>query len=319
MSQVATAVEGRLHGPRRRDFPPTAPEDWFETRTPVWRSKPCAAGNHVFDVSMEGTADLLDRLKAITVPLTSRDGHRGLAHYRILHRTHEHVPFALYFENTRLVLARSLEPVLRLLAWHVNQSMVASTCRDHVVLHAAAATRAGITVVLPGDQEHGKTTTVAGLLRGGYDYVTDEAVALDPTTLRITSFPKALSIDEGAWPLFPECRGLFGDDARQWQVRAERLGARSLGGTVPPPRLVVFPRYRAGAPTVARPISAGDAVRRLVSCTFRFPDDPSRNLAALAVLAQEASTADLQIGDLDDAVSAIDRMLSEALMRRLSG
>lgn len=318
MSQLATVPHGVTRPVRQREFPPTAPDGFFDDRKPLWRSSVCVAGTHHFDVSAEGTPELVAHLEALTAPLRASRGTHVIAHYRILCRSHEHVPYALYFGCTRLLLARTPQALVHFVGWHINREMIGRTCEEHVVLHAAAATRAGITVVLPGDQEHGKTTTVGGLLREGYDYVTDEAVVVDPGSLWITPFPKALSIDRGSWPLFPEIRPSMSDESQQWQVRAELLGARSIRTPVLPPRVIVFPRYREGSPTVVVKMSRGDAVRELVTTTFRFGDDPARNLGVLGGLVEGATVARLQIGDLDDAVLAIDQLLSEYVMRGLT-
>jgi hypothetical protein len=317
MSQLATIPDTTAPPPRQRDFPPTAPVGFFADRPPSWRSNACAAGSHHFDVSAEGQTAVADHLKVLTTSLTVSRGPHRTTHYRVLRRNHRHVPYALYHDNTRLLLARTPQAVVGFLGWHINRQMIDKTCADHVVVHAAAATRAGITVILPGGQEHGKTTTVGGLLRGGYDYVTDEAVVIDPDSRWINPFPKALSIDEGSWPLFPECRPASQEGWPQWQVRAEQLGARSIRTPVLPPRIIVFPRYQAGSPTVVAELSAGDAVRELVGTTFRFADNPRRNLAVLAALVQGSTVARLQIGNLEDAVLAIDMILSETLIRAL--
>lgn len=317
MSQLA-AIPSPPRPARPREFPSVAPAGFLEGRTALWSSQACAAGDHRFDVSTESAPGLVERLQLITRPLVSGHTRDRVAHYRILRGRDPQVPYALYFESTRLLLARSVEPLVRFLCWHVNQSMVARSCRHHVVLHAATATRAGITVMLPGDQEHGKTTTVAGLLREGYDYVTDEATVIQPATLQVLPFPKALSIDEGSWHLFPECRTLFQDHTQQWQVPAEVLGGRSLHRPVAPPKLIVFPKYCEGASTTLVPASPGQAVTGLVSSTFRFTERPGLNLAVLGALASGATAAYLRIGDLEQAVLMIDRMLSEFVMRGMS-
>ena len=43
--------------------------------------------------------------------------------------------------------------------------------------------------------ESGKTTLTAGLVRAGFDYLSDEAVAFDWDTLDIVPYAKPLSID----------------------------------------------------------------------------------------------------------------------------
>jgi hypothetical protein len=199
--------------------------------------------------------------------------------------------------------------------------MVTTMSATHAVFHAAAAVRAGVTVLLPGDQERGKTTTVAGLLAEGYDYVTDEAAAVDPATLEVTVFPKALSLDQGS-PVLPAGCGLpaqrSGSTADgQWQVPAEQLGGRVATGPAHPPRLVVFPHYVAGARTAATPVGPAQAAKGLALCSFHFYENARRNLRVAADLARSAHAVDLRIGDLDDAVEAVELLVSELLMREL--
>lgn len=302
---------------RATAFPAQAPEDFFDGRRWAWRSPTCMAGQIPFRVSTEWSR-LSTLLAPVTTPLR-RPCPDPTSHYRILKSPHAQLSAALYHDDRRVAVARRPESLIRHITWHINRRMIESSCVDHVVLHAAAATRGGITVILPGGQEHGKTTTVAGLLREGYDYVTDEAVAIDPRTLAVLTFPKALSIDDGAWSLFPQCRPeQHTAGTTQWQVPAERLGGRSLHGVVRRPKVVVFPEYVAGTATRASALSPGQAVRRLAECTFGFADRPARNLDVLARVVSGATTAHLRIGSLDDAVLAIDKLVSQTLIEELS-
>jgi hypothetical protein len=186
------------------------------------------------------------------------------------------------------------------------------------VLHAAAATRGGVTVVLPADQECGKSTTVAGLLREGYEYVTDEAVAIDPESSRVAPFPKTLTLDPGSWSLFPECRpGWTSEASPQWHVPAEWLGADRTTRAVPPPRLLVFPKYVAGSSTMSSPLSPAEAVREMARSTFEFRRHAERNLRTLAGVASRATSVRLRIGSLEEAVLTIEALVSQALLEDL--
>ena len=298
-------------------FPRRAPPGFFADREWGWRSGTCAAGAHVFDVACEhGEAAVLEQ---VTGPLRTHTDEGVAVHYRIVRRDHDHLPVALYRDLTRLAVAPRVSRLLRFLTWQVNRSMVATTSRTHVVLHAACAVRAGITVLLPGDREQGKTTTVAGLLREGYDYVTDEAAAIDLVTLRLSPFPKALSIDPGAWSLFPECRPpSHDDDVPQWQVPAHRLGSLAADRPVPPPRLVIFPRFTAGAATRRTRLTPGEALRMLSQCAFDFPLAPRRNLEVLARVATAATAVVLEMGDLDSAVTAVEQEISHIMTEELT-
>lgn len=303
---------------RRHDCPPTSPEGFFAGRTWSWCSGPRRAVDYPFQISCEGPAELWRAIDTLTRPLEPGKSEDGPAHYRVVSRHDSAVPLALYLDRRRLLLARSAAPLLRFLTWHLNQQAITLATRAHVVLHAAAATRAGITVVLPGDQERGKTTTVAGLLREGYDYVTDEAVAIDPTTGTLRTYPKPLSMDAGSWGLFPECRprGLP-DEVSQWQVPAETLGARSLQGVVQPPRLIVFPRYTPGGRTRAVSLSPAEALCALVETTFDFAKRPAVNLETLARIARTVRSYRLETGVLDEAVLVVERLVSDVILEEL--
>lgn len=317
--------------------PPEAPSGYFDRREWQWRSGACSAGAYRFDVVVEvGFPEsdwLMAGLARITRPLrgtataTPPAGMRGVHRYSVVDRGVVEAPFALYCGPTRLLQGASADAVVRKLAWHINHQMVAATCDDYVVLHAAAATCGGLTVMLAGPEEHGKTTTVAGLLRAGYDYVTDEAVVIDAATLSVRPFPKALSVDEGAWPLFASSvRGLLPPQdrhgpttarERQCQLPAERLGSRSRHTPVQPPRLLVFPRYVGGSVTRASRLTPGESLRELALSTFHFERKAARNLRALAGVVAGASAIRLVIGDLDEAVREIELALSAHLLQRL--
>lgn len=217
--------------------------------------------------------------------------------------------YAVYWDNERVELTSSMKRGLGLLMWHVNQSAVRSTVASYVVLHAAAAERDGVTVVLPAAMEAGKTTTVAGLLRAGFSYVTDEAVAVDPVSLEVLPFHKPLSVDAGSWSVLADLRPREPERVlSQWQV-PPRSVAPVVGHVVP--RLIVAPQYEAGAVTELLPVSRAEMLVHLAGCTFEFGADPARNLAVLSRVAAGAGCYRLVIGDLDRAVEQIQALTDD--------
>jgi hypothetical protein len=198
-----------------------------------------------------------------------------------------------------------------LLGWHVNNTVVDLSAGTYTLLHAAAAAREGLAVILAAPMEHGKTTTVTGLIRAGFAYLTDEAVAINADSLTIEAFHKPLTLDKGSWPLFPELRPRSDADlGSSWWVqasaiRADAAIARAHAG------LIVFPTYRAGSVTELRPIGQTSAVIRLAESTFAFTVHAPRNLATLARLVRSAPAYELAIGNLDEAVSLISRLVDE--------
>jgi hypothetical protein len=287
----------------------------------VWRSGPCSALSHRFELFADGGDEVAEVFSPLLAQLRDRTSDPRTVtppRYDICFDAAERMPYTLWFADDRVTSGLSANDLVGLFVWHVNHTAIETSVPNYVLLHSAAAVRSGITVMLPADQECGKTTTVAGLLRSGFDYVTDEAVAIDPTTGCVTPFPKNLTLDEGSWPLFPECMPRRPPDwRRQWHAPAWLLGARAATEPVPPPRVIVFPRYEAGADTRLMPISQAEAVRELAQLTFSFNSHAGRNLKVLARTVAGASVTRLTIGSLEGAVNIIEEIVSETLMEEL--
>jgi hypothetical protein len=165
---------------------------------------------------------------------------------------------------------------------------------------------------MPAHMESGKTTLTAGLVRAGFDYVSDEAVAFDWDTLEIVPYPKPLSIDPGSWKLFADLEPhapftTAGYKAEQWQVPAAAIRAGSVA-TGCSARYLVFPCYAAASPTELVPIGRAEALVELAKNTFRFRDLGRRALAALAQIVEQVECYRLPLGDLDDAVALVDEL-----------
>lgn len=284
----------------------------------VWSSGPCAALEHAFELRLPDEPDFVQRLGRLVLPLRGPASGVERTLYEI-EPCEGSLPYRLVHEANQVTAGSRAEDFAMMLSWHINRSVIARSHQRYVLLHCAAVCRDGVTVLLPAEQDCGKTTTTAGLLRAGFDYVTDEAVALDPATGRVRAFPKTLSLDPGSWPLFPQLEAIHSHPwVRQWHVPAEDLGATSRTGWVEPPSVVVFPRYRAGAQTSWTACGPGEALRAMAQLTFEFRADPGRNLRALGRVVSHASLARLTIGSLGEAVEAVKGLI-DAHNRRTHG
>jgi hypothetical protein len=189
---------------------------------------------------------------------------------------------------------------------HEINHLVTSRSR-YVTLHAGGVALGGSAIVLAGPMEAGKTTLTTGLLLGGCDYLTDEAVAIDPLTFEALPYPKPLKIDPGAQHLFPalaEAGGTYAEAIGAWHVPVAATGARPVRGPVPV-AAVVLCRYDPSAGADLRPLGRAEALLRLTACTFRFAERPQAATASLAGLVQGADCYELVMGDLESAVAAV--------------
>jgi hypothetical protein len=184
----------------------------------------------------------------------------------------------------------------------------------HLILHAGGVEHDGAGVVFPGEMEAGKTTLAAGLVRAGYGYLTDEGVAIDRETLRIHPYPKPLSVDRGAWPLFPELEpdAVLATDAYksdQWQVPPSDIRPDALGSSCPV-TVIVFPRYEDGIGTSVEPLGRAEALIELAKNTYKFDEQGAPALELLAEVVRPAACYRLSSGDLDAAVAAVTGLLA---------
>lgn len=217
----------------------------------------------------------------------------------------------------RRLHAGSPGSIARHLVWHVNRLAVASV-PDHLVVHAAALQVDGTTILLPAAMESGKSTLAAGLVARGWDYLSDEAVAIEPATGRLRPYPRAISLDRGSWPVLPELRP---DDPELasgrllggWQVSPLAIRPASIGRPAPAD-LVVFPRYEAGRTATLEPIAPTDALVALLAQTFDFGPIGAPGLERLRRLA-ELPAHRLVHDDLDEAERTLRHAAGEARAR----
>ena len=202
-----------------------------------------------------------------------------------------------------------LDRALAVLLWHINAEVVRRTTPRYPLLHAAAAVLRGVAVLLPGPPESGKTTTVAGLVRAGFGYLTDEAVAIDPDTMLARPYPKPLSVDRGSWDVLADVRpSHHGRVSGQWQVPARLIRPDAVAGPAPV-RFVVVPAYKTRTATRLEPMSRGETLMSLADSTFQFQDNVRRNLTVLARVVAGADCYRLAVDDLDSAVTLIEELV----------
>ena len=194
------------------------------------------------------------------------------------------------------------------LLWHVNRG-VERASRGHVLLHAAAAERDGAAVLLVAPSGKGKSTLVAGLVRAGLRYLTDEAVALRPCDGGITPYPKSLSIEQGSWDVLADLRqhvpvSSTSLSPEQWQVPVDALrpDAVSAGART---TLVVLPRYEAGAASTLTPLRRSDVLVQLMDQRFAPDRDRPRDFAVLADVVRGSACYGLLSGFLPGAVGLV--------------
>lgn len=282
----------------------------------TWESPPLRALCFPFRVRTN-IADIGDCLAEILSPLVAAGRHETGGTVTLLDRGADHpARYAAYLDDEVMHEAAEARNLVATLAWIVNRRAVVGTC-GHLILHAGAVQFGERAVLVVGAMGAGKSTLVTGLVRRGGGYLSDEAVAIDATAGLVTPYPKAVTLDEGSWPLFPELAPDVPDvlePARHvsWQVAPERIRPGCIG-TPCQPSLIVFPTWRADAPP-AEPaaVSPRAVVLALAEQSFNFADLGKAAFDTAVWLARICPAYTLVHSDLDAACGAVQEMV-EAL------
>lgn len=117
-------------------------------------------------------------------------------------------------------------------------------------LHGGLVAVGDAGVLVAGRSGAGKTTLITSLVRAGFDYVTDERVAVDVERGVATGFAKPVSLVPGSFPLFadldPAVTGVGYATERVWQVPVSSFGPGELRAEAAV-RVIVIVQHRAGA------------------------------------------------------------------------
>lgn len=241
--------------------------------------------------------------------------------YSLVDRGPGRVRFPLYLDGEHVATLGTPGLALNYLLWHINQEVVQHT--THLMLfHASAVERDGAALLFPAPMESGKTTLAAGLVRAGFRYLTDEAVAIDPLTLLVQPYPKALSIDTGSWEVLADLRPQVSGHVlpyvgAQWQVPPAAIRPDAVA---PPSvaRFVIAPRYVAGAATRLEPVSRAEAMSVLAENSFNLAQIGAGAFAGLGHVMRGCLGYRLTVGDLDEACRLISELLDGDSTREMA-
>lgn len=217
-------------------------------------------------------------------------------------------PYRLLYGDHEMLMGDDPADLFHHLLWHVNDETLRVT-GDFVLIHAGAVvTPAGEGVLLPGDPGSGKTTLVAGLVRAGFGYLSDEAGAIDPISRRLFPYPRALALKERLLlDLFPELEAW----SRQpepvtgpWYVHATDIRPEPPAG---PSEVgfVIAPSYRPGAATAVEAMTAAQTVVELGRNNMNLSIYRRRVFPLLGDIARRATAYRLVSGSLDEAVQLV--------------
>jgi hypothetical protein len=156
---------------------------------------------------------------------------------------------------------------------------------DSAALHAGVVEVGGQGVLISGSKGAGKSTLVLSLANEGSRYLGDEIAFVRYEDAVVDAFPKAVTLKEGSFSLFPEVT-THADPVRG-RVRYHRPLSAVNGGYRTSIDLIVFPTWTEDQPDAAvYEVPAAEVALELIRASFGGLERDRRMLSLVRRLAQ---------------------------------
>jgi HprK-related kinase A len=188
-----------------------------------------------------------------------------------------------------------------------------------VVLHAATVEKDGVGLLMPAAPGSGKSTLCAALIGRGWRLLSDEFALIDPATGELLPVPKPIALKDGsiavirawspdAWLSVPliNLEGQLHACQRPPEASVAASGERCM------PRLVVIPKFLAGAEAAVSRLTRARTVMHLADNAFNYNLHGQRGFELLAEIADAAPAAILQYSNLEEGVRIVNRLAESA-------
>jgi hypothetical protein len=209
---------------------------------------------------------------------------------------------ALLHDCVQVARPRDSSHVLRAACAEINRHAI-SRYRG-LGFHAGVVAPGDTATVFPGESGAGKTTLVVAATTVGFQYVSDEALCLDPEAFVVVPYPKPAAL--GPWTAerlgvaMPDGEAILGADA---------FSPVGLDDAMEVANVVSF-RRRTGPPTLSA-LPRSTSVVALLGNSFNHYKSPAVSFRAVS---QIAARSDSWLLEYDHAFHAAE-LLSERLLR----
>jgi HprK-related kinase A len=199
------------------------------------------------------------------------------------------------------------------LEWGMNLCVYALGYPE-LVLHGAVVARGAEGVLLIGHSGSGKSTLCAALALDGWRLLSDELAIISTADGLLSGTARPVILKDRSIELIRQRYGqaVFGPLAAQTHkgdvahLRPPGESVRRVDERVPP-RRVYLVQYRAGARLRTRPVRKGRAMIELAKSSFNYGLLGRTGFLTLARLVDRCDCSELVYGNLDEALSLLER------------
>lgn len=195
------------------------------------------------------------------------------------------------------------------------------TCQDQMALSAAAVSRNGHAIVIPGLSDVGKTTLAAWLMSKGYRYLTDKLVFFPDASGKIDYFPGPMLLHDD---IADTLLALLKIDKKLTQREHNKVivPESALPGAIPDRintvSLILYPHITFGADLSLAPLSSGQATAELMSSTLNARLLPKHGFAQVAELSRRIPACKVVYSDLEQFEGVLDFFIKLSIESDLS-
>lgn len=185
------------------------------------------------------------------------------------------------------------------------------------LIHGAAVAFGDVGILLSAKSGSGKSTLAAYLSANGFDYLSDDMIALDKTG-EIVPWPVPHSLKRGSWKtlehLYPQLADAQIERIQGREMKFIAAPSKSWGIRGVDTRLLIFPCYSSDRATVVERITPLLALQRLIEDRI-WLGNPIAQSAVKAFLEKLETTPAyvLQYNNLQEAEKSIRRLIATLL------
>ncbi len=227
--------------------------------------------------------------------------------------------YSIWGDGEELFKNRGRDEVLPYIEWGINWCVIAAHA-GYLQFHAATLARDGQAVIFVGPSGTGKSTLAAGLLARGWQYLSDEFALIDPDTLLVHPFPKALCVKAGSFDVVERLKLPIWRRRHYVKAFKGRVGyistrdiAEQLETSPRPVRLVVFPKYAEGAEARLYSIPRARAAFLLAQHVLNRNTFDGEAIPILSDVVRNADSVRLDAGSLDVTCDLVESLLSSGV------
>lgn len=202
------------------------------------------------------------------------------------------------------------------LEWGMNWCLSVAM-HEYLKLHAAVVARDGVAMVLPGLPGAGKSTLCAALALRGWQVLSDEHALIPPGTCQVVPVNRPVSLKNASIEVIRafEPASVFGPVTRDTHKgRVAHLKSDLAPGSHDPTPIrvgvMLFPGYEPGAALSLTERSRAESFIFAAHHSFNFSVLGEAGFEAMAHYVDGVDCFDLRYSDLDEAVAALDTLVS---------